>query len=271
MKYNLKNKQKIKKPLFKARKLQIITMTEYERLGGWKGLPNDLWLKIETYTQWDIGKYHCSPLYDIQTLWEVSDELRPTRDIVDQYIEDGITDYKELQKVAMAVGLPAKGKTSKLVDSISKKIPNYDIHRYLKEAEINVFNENAKRAAMIEREELSKLWDINNKYYGSFAFKKNWLEAKDSKFDDDYLKNLTDTLKYYSINSPTKFQHFSENFLPETSVIKMSKITGKWHFRINHSSIDYDNTQNNFELAKLIYFLGKQLLDNNMPQSAHRI
>tara|TARA_B100001142_G_scaffold56492_1_gene55143 strand:- start:13453 stop:14193 length:741 start_codon:yes stop_codon:yes gene_type:complete len=244
--------------------------TEYERLGGWKGLPNDLWLKVESYTQWDIDRYHCGPLYDIQALWEISqDEERSTKHILEEYIKDGITDYRELQKVAMAIGVSGRDKAHILVRNISNKVPNYEIHRNLKEAEIKVFNESAKRAAKMEREELSKLWDINNKYYGSFCFKKNWLEAKESKFDDDYFKNFVDTLKKCSIEQPTKFRLFAENFLPETSVIKMSKFGDEWHFRINHSSIDYYNSQNNFELAKLIYFFGKQLM--NFPKAAHRL
>ena len=80
----------------------------------------------------------------------------------------------QLQNFSMAVGVSGRDKTHILVRNISNKVPNYNIHRNLKEAEIKVFNESAKRAAKMEREELSKLWDINNKYYGSFCFKKNW-------------------------------------------------------------------------------------------------
>ena len=147
-----------------------MTMTEYERLGGWKGLPSELWGFIEEYTDWDVKTDECAPLYELTTLLEYDmTESRTTEDIITSAIEAEETNYRELQKVAKRVGIKGGQKKAKLIKKIASLVPNYKITQYLKCGEIEVFMDNAvyyEKQRLKEEDKLAKekkLYDLHIK------------------------------------------------------------------------------------------------------------
>ena len=115
-------------------------MTEYKRLGGWKGLPLELWGVIEEYTDWDVKLHECAPLYDLTSLLEDDPfEQRQTEEVLWDGLEDGTVSYRIIQKICQRLGIKAGRKKQKLIKEIAKLVPNYKIHYYLKCGEIDNF------------------------------------------------------------------------------------------------------------------------------------
>ena len=115
-------------------------MTEYERLGGWKGLPLELWGVIEEYTDWDVKLHECAPMYDLTSLLEDDPfEQRQTEEVLWDGLEDGTVSYRIIQKICQRLGIKAGRKKQKLIKEIGNLVPNCEISRYLKCGEIDNF------------------------------------------------------------------------------------------------------------------------------------
>ena len=137
-------------------------ISEYQRLGGWTGLPQDIWNFIEEYTNWDTEKDLCAPLYDLTVLLEDDTaEHRHTEEVLRTALENKETNYRELQKISQRLGIHAGKKMKKMIKAIGNLVPNYKISRYLKYGEIDNFNSIAeyhkKEKAKAEKEKQKKI------------------------------------------------------------------------------------------------------------------
>ena len=137
-------------------------MTEYKRLGGWKGLPLELWGVIEEYTDWDVKLHECAPLYDLTSLLEDDPfEQRQTEEVLWDGLEDGTVSYRVIQKICQRLGIKAGRKKQKLIKEIGNLVPNCEISRYLKCGEIDALTSIAeyhkKERLKDERKQAEKL------------------------------------------------------------------------------------------------------------------